>query len=301
MSANFEIRQCKPDELPAVIVQLDHEFIFNKQRSLSLCKRYPHTLSCENIENIRLAVSNNTICGAHTIRIFDWLADNNSWRGAMIGMVWVDIQERHKGIAATLLSSTEDFLKKKKIDFGVLWTGTPTLYEGVGWFLKDCGLFGKAMRHSDLNCEANISLMPLVSVDVDYLEYLRSKFHSMRVKRSALDYQTTPIPAEQVLCFKAQDNKTNEGFALVGAHGKTGYVYEVVAPQSLWETIWTAINESFNYLFVNGHYGDTFSHWLTQQGFVKWEQQNKTMWLFLSQRMNKRFLDSWHIPYFDWV
>jgi GNAT superfamily N-acetyltransferase len=298
---NLEVRACKPNELPNLIDRLDREFIFNKQRSLSLSKRFPNTLSVENIAQIRVAVSGGVICGAHTIRIFDWITEKRAWHGAMVGMVWVDSQQRGKRIASDLLSSATQFLKEKDVDFGVLWTGSPAVYERAGWFLNDCGLFGEVTNRPPSPYIDSVSCRPLVSADAARLERLRSSFLPMRIVRNSLDYRTIPIPADKVLCFAAQNNDVSTGYALVGEQDSIGYFYEMVAPPILWDLIWSAVTERFGRLFINGHSSDPFSRWLAQKGFVAWRHQNKTMWLRVSQRMENELVDTWHIPYFDWI
>ena len=198
---NLDIRQCEPDELPTIIDRLDQEFVFSKQRCLSLSTRFPHTLSVENLERIRVAASGGSIYGAYVIRIFDWIAEQCTWRGAMVGMVWVNPQHRGKGIGYSLLSSATQFLHETDVDFGVLWTGTKAFYERAGWFSSDRGLLGEAVnRPFSLSGDA-VSCRTLTYVDTTWLENLRSRLEDRRVVRSVLDYHTVPIPAVHIFCF----------------------------------------------------------------------------------------------------
>lgn len=298
---NLDIRQCEPDELPFIVDRLDQEFILGKQRSLSLSKRFPNTLSVVNIENIRVAVSDGVICGVLSIRMFEWVVQEHAWHGAMIGMVWVDSQHRGKGIGYSLLSSATQFLHETDVDFGVLWTGTKAFYERAGWFSSDRGLLGEAVnRPFSLSGDA-VSCRTLTSVDTTWLENLRSRLEERRVVRSVLDYHTVPIPAVHIFCFSTQGDDGSEGFALVGELNGTGYLYEMVAPPACWDTIWTAVAGRFERLFVNGRLGDTFTRWLSDRNYVSWQPQNKTMWLRVSGRVEGSLLNRWHIPYFDWI
>jgi len=295
----LEIRECKHKELQAVVERLDKEFIFSKERSLSLSKRFPYTLSVENIENIRVALLDGVICGALSITKFEWVVEKHFWQGAMVGMVWVDSQYRGKGIGSNLLLSVKQLLHKTDVDFGVLWTGTPAFYKRDGWFLNDRSIFGEAAK-SPASLHINtVSCQSLVSVDAVWLERLRSSLLPMRVVRDAVDYCTVPIPAVQVLCFSAQSNDGNDGFALVGEQDGIGYFYEMIAPPSLWGIIWTAVTERFGRLFVNGRSDDPFAKWLADNRFVVWQPQNRTMWLGVSSRIEGNFFNAWHIPYFD--
>ena len=183
---NLEIRGCKPKELPDIIQRLDQEFVYNKQRSHSLSKRFPNTLSLANIEQIRVAVYNGEICGAYVIKLFDWVVEKRVWHGAMVGMVWVDLQYRGIGIGRSLLSSVTQFLLEKGLDFGVLWTGAPKFYEHAGWHSNDCGLFGEVVKRHSSSIES-VSCQPLISMDAAMLENLRSSSIPMRIVRNLSD------------------------------------------------------------------------------------------------------------------
>ena len=297
---NIKIRECEPRELPGVIDRLDQEFIFNKQHSLSLGKRFPNTLSLENIKQIRVAVSDGIILGSISIRMFRWVAQKHTWHGAMVGMVYIDPQYRGKGIGSDLLSSAMELLHEKDTDFGVLWTGSPVFYERAGWILNDRGLFGKAINRFNSPRSNTVSCRPLVSADSARLNRIRSALLPIRVMRSSLDYSTVPIPAVQLFCFSAQ-NDEGEGYALVGEQDGIGYFYEMTAPSSLWSMIWYAVTERFGQLFVNGSSGDPFAQWLSDEKLVLWQPHNKAMWFDVSGRIEGFSIKAWHIPYFDWI
>lgn len=298
---NLNIRGCKSTELTGVIEHLDREFVLNKQRSVSLSQRFPNTLALDNLEQIRVAVLDGVLCGAVSMRRFEWFAEEHAWHGAMVGMVWVDSQHRRKGIGSKLLSSVTELLHEREMDFGILWTGNPSFYERAGWILHGRGLFGQAGNRKVSQGLDTVSCRPLASVDVGWLERLRASALPMRVVRNTRDYRAIPIPAVQVLCFSVQSNDGGEGFALVGEQPGIGYFYEMVAPPSLWGAIWTAVTKRFGQLFVNGQSGDAFAQWLAQNGLVVWQPQNKTLWLRVSRRMEEDSLKAWHIPYFDWI
>lgn len=295
------IRDCQPAELSTIIDRLDQEFVFGKQRSLSLRKRFPNTISVENLQQVRVAVSEGELCGAHAIRMFNWLADEQTWRGAMIGMVWVDPRFRSQGIGRVLLDSATQFLREREVDFGVLWTGAHTFYERAGWFLDDRVFFGEAAKCRLPLCGDAVSCRELASIEPTWLERVRSRFQPRRVARTPLDYRAVPIPALQVLCFSARNWDDGEGFALVGEQDGNGYFYEMAAPSVLWEPLWSAIAGRFDRLVVNGHRDDPFSKWLANEGHTVWHPQNKCMWLCVSHRLENDSMASWHIPYFDWI
>jgi predicted N-acetyltransferase YhbS len=293
------VRDCRPDELPTVAVRLDGEFVFGKQRSLSLRKRFPNALSPENLQQVRVAVSEEGLCGALAIRLFDWVAGENTWRGAMVGMVWVDPILRGRGIGRLLMTSAAQSLRDAGVDLGVLWTGTHAFYGRAGWFLCDRGLLGESVARPLPPPDGAVSCRDLACIEPAWLEQVRSRFLPQRVARRPLDYGTVPIPARKVFCFLARSNGDGEGFALVGDENGTGYFYEMAAPAVLWDVLWRAIAGRFGRLVVNGLLGDPLSQWLGDQGYVAWCPQSKAMWLRVSSRADDAPLDAWHIPYFD--
>ena len=181
MCISLQIRECEPKELPAVVERLDQEFVFSKQRSVSLSKRFPNTLSVDNIKQIRVAVSDEVILGALSIRMFEWVIKGQVWHGAMVGMVWVDSLHRGESIGSKLLASARQFLDEADVDFGVLWTEVPAFYERAGWFLSDRGLFGEAANRLSSSRIATVSWQPVVSVDAAWLEGLRASSLPMRL------------------------------------------------------------------------------------------------------------------------
>ena len=68
-----------------------------------------------------------------------------------------------------------------------------------------------------------------------------------------------------------------------------------------WGFIWSAVVKRFDRLFVNGQMDDRFAQWLAERGLIEWKPQRKCMWLRLSSRMENDFMNTWHIPYFDWI
>jgi hypothetical protein len=219
----------------------------------------------------------------------------------MIGMVWVSPLFRRKGIGTTLLASTTEFLREQGVDFGLLWTGVPAVYTHAGWFISDRGLFGVAESdHYSGEVEATWC-RPLTSLETSRLEDLRSRLLMMRVLRTKVDYRTVPIPAETVSCFLPPGSDGRQGFALVGNQGDTGFLYEAVAPLDLWRPLWSAILARYRRVFVNGHVGEPFTTWLRESERVVLRPQTKAMWLRVSGRIGEKIVQTWQVPYFDWI
>jgi Acetyltransferase (GNAT) domain len=302
MQMALQLRECRPNELRSVIERLDHEFVFSKKRSLSLGHRFPNTLSAGNIRKIRVAVRDGVIHGILTLRLFDWICNQQLWHGAMVGMVWVNPEHRGMGVGRKLLCSARQVMQEADVDFGVLWTGAPAFYKRAGWFLSDRGIFGKTTVGTTFaRQDTVVSRLPAISVDSAWLEHLRARELSMRVIRNSVDYCTIPLPAVNVWCFCVVSKTAEQGFALIGEKDGVGYLYELVAPRALWEPLWSAASAYFTRLFVNGQAGDSCAQWLAENRVVEWGAQNKAMWLRVSEQLDERTIGTWHIPYFDWI
>lgn len=299
---SLQLRECRPSELRLVIERLDQEFVVSKNRSLSLGRRFPNTLSAANIRQIRVAVLDGVIQGVLTLRMFNWVSNRKLWHGAMVGMVWVSPEHRGTGVGCKLLSSARQRMEEADVDFGVLWTGVPAFYEQAGWFLSDRGIFGTVtMAATAARQDTLVSRLRVVSADIAWLERLRASGLPMRVIRDSIDYCTIPLPAVNVLCFCAVRSTDEHGFALIGEKDGVGYLYELVAPPTLWEPLWSAASGYFRRLFVNGQAGDACAQWLAENRLVNWEPQNKAMWLPVSKQLDEQTIESWHIPYYDWI
>jgi hypothetical protein len=249
-----------------------------------------------------VAALDGVIQGVLILRMFEWLANQELWHGAMIGMVYIDPEHRGAGLGSRLLSSARHVMEEAGVDFGVLWTGNRAFYEHSGWFSSDRGVFGRATPCSTFACtDTLVSRLPAASADSFWIERLRAHALPMRVKRNSIDYCTVPIPAVDVTCFYVAGNRSGEGFALVGESNGVGYLYELTAPPPLWGPLWSAISEHFSRLCVNGLPCDSFAQWLDRNGLIEWAPQNKTMWLRVSDRLQESSVRTWHIPYYDWI
>lgn len=292
------VQPCPSAQLPLVIAAVDQEFIFSKGRAISLGRRFPNVLSENNLEHILIAEYDGALCGATVIKVFDYACRQRTWRGAMVGMVWVDPRCRGLGVGRELMAEAERALHAEGLDFGVLWTGIPAFYERNGWFTGDISVFSEVKSLDPTENLSGVNCGNLAVGDWQRLEVARSSLAPPRVLRNPRDYQVIPVPAASVQCFSASA-AGSEGYALVGEADGTGYLYEIVAPPSLWDPLWTAIGGRFRRLFVNGKAGDLLAEWMAKEKKVLWERQGKTMWLPLSRDAVRAPLATWYIPYFD--
>ena len=137
------IRSCSPDDLERLIPLLDEEFVFGKGRAISLRQRFPTVFCRDNLHRILLCADEDGIVSALALRLFDWQADGETFRGAMIGMVYTSPARRGEGWASRLLATAATRLRDEGADFGVLWTGQAEFYARLGWKAADCSILGE--------------------------------------------------------------------------------------------------------------------------------------------------------------
>ncbi|MDM7987656.1 MAG: GNAT family N-acetyltransferase [Smithella sp.] len=294
----ISIRPCEPHELSFVTEAIDREFILNKGRRSSLKERYPNVLSQQNVKHIQIAVLDRSICGASVIKSFNYVEHSRLWRGAMVGMVWVEPSLRGKYIGKELMGAIKSVLENENYDFGVLWSGKPSFYQQNGWFICDSSIYCEMNCTYGANNAGSVFCRNVNSVDVLQLEEIRSNLEPLRVIRDHSDYQVKPIPANDVDCFLVSSAE-GDGYALVGKADECGFLYEIVAPPNLWDSIWMAITKEYETLFINGQAGTPLSNWLSYKHKVTWQRQEKMMWLRISQKAHDISFNSFYIPYFD--
>jgi hypothetical protein len=114
--------------------------------------------------------------------------------------------------------------------------------------------------------------------------------------RTADDYAAVPIPADLVQLHAAGP----AGHALVGVHGNTRYLYELVGDPESFPTLWQAAVRGADRVYVNDVIGSASQVWLNASVPIAWQPQRLAMWLPLSRRLRVAAAgEHWHIPYFD--
>ena len=289
---------CNAKSLSGFIELLDQEFIYGRGRRLSLAARYPNVLSQGNVENILIAHNEGVLCGGAAARLFQWFDGDRQWSGAMIGMVCTSLEYRGRGVGGAVLMALGHHLQERAIDFGVLWTTIPAFYERLGWRTLDQGVFGRVASLTQYEpVDATESL--LCSVDlVPHLETARTKWLPQRVFRTALDYRVTPAACDSVRVFGDAANNYGDGYALVGEHATTGYVFEMVGALNTLERLWRSVASRYATLYVNERAGSPLETWLAQNAAMVWAPQSQAMWMRFSGHRESPW-DQWHIPYFD--
>lgn len=297
MVANVE--HCRLEELPKLLALIDAEFVFAKDRHVSLAKRFPQVFCETNLANIYLAYVENSICSVAVIKRFAWIAQSRIWQGAMIGMIYTRPEYRGQGLASLIMRTVQSDLTNAGVDFAVLWTTIPSFYQRLEWVLEDKGIFGEVELPQPVNCNNLIATHSLTDKNIRWIEHVHSKWVPERVVRSKLDYRAMPLPATSVDAFMADETDELQGYALVGRSMQTGYVYEMVGHSDVFDRLWCAIANHYRKIYVNDRRDTPSTKWLDRNARVIWKPQRLAMWLRLSKEADNAPVGQWYIPYFD--
>lgn len=289
MVAPVLIRPCAPAELAALVGLLDEEFVSSKGRNVSLVRRFPAVLHTGNCPNILLACRGNEIAAAIVIKRFGWLTPERSWRGAMIGMVYVRPAERGKGLASQLLRAAEQDLRAEGSAFAVLWTAQPALYRRLGWTSADCGVFGTFASTGGTTAGCT----PAAADAVDALRLRGQGAHTARDRAS---YQTLPLPAEQLHLLASPGGAA---YAIYAVRADCAYVYEFGGEPSGYAALWQDICVAPRTVYINAHRGSAPHQWLAHRPGIGWRDQALSMWLPLAEPACARHFSDWYVPFLD--
>lgn len=332
-----EVRSCRPDELERLVSLLDEEFIIGKGRSVSLRQRFPAVYCGDNLPNILVCADGESIVSALAIRLFDWRAGHEVFRGAMIGAVYTIPARRREGLASHMLEAAATRLREEGADFGVLWTGQPSFYSRHGWIAADSGMFGEfeqnesmpdrsitgmaSMISSDCSLNFNpvcrieeqsspeapfkpiqeltgdVAILP-VEENAAQLERIRQSLLVTATLRRPEDYRQIPIPSERVAVLWCE-NQGQAAYAMLGNVGETGFLYELVGDAACFSALWREACCNCRRIFINDQIGSASSRWLADHANINWKNKNLAMWLPLSNRVDVSCLGQWYISYFD--
>jgi GNAT superfamily N-acetyltransferase len=290
---------CRLDEFAGLIELLDNEFVFAKGRQLSLARRFPQVFCAANLDNIYVARSENLICASVAVKHFDWIAQGLVWRGAIVGTVYTMPQFRGRGIASLVMSHAQDILKKKGVDFAVLFTTIPKFYERLGWLNEDTGVFSETFFLPPSKIGNPIRPCSLTSERIQWIDSLRSIWEPERVRRSEVDYRALPLPSNSVDVFIVDEVNGFCGYALVGRVEETGYVYELVGHPSSFNRLWSSFANCYCRTFINDRWESPTTKWLSESQGIMWKQNHLAMWQRFSEKLENMVMGQWYIPYLD--
>lgn len=294
----IDIRSCRPEELERLIFLLDDEFVFGKGRAISLRLRFPTVYCFSNLSNILLCMDGEKIASALAMRPFDWCADGEIFRGAMIGAVYTHAEQRRKGLASRLLEAAAIQLREKGTDFGILWTGQQSFYARLGWVAVDCSVLGE-VKPGNFGMETSDGVARMqMPAGALLAEGIRRRGLNSMILRRPEDYRQLPLPAERV-DFLWHENQGKAAYALLGSSGEAGFLYELAGDVTCFPALWREACRDRQQVFINDRTGSTSCCWLTDHAEVGWENKKLAMWLPFSERVGIHRVKQWHIPYFD--
>ena len=282
---------CTVAEWPALLAALDQTFVTERGRSGSLARRFPDALGQPPLADLRVVREAGVIVSCCAARRFDWQSPEGLWRGAMIGMVWTRPEARGRGLAAQVLDFTLQALDADGVDFAVLWSSLPRYYERLGWQRHDRGVLGISAGTAAAATPAEAPPDPTT------LERLRAAHEPLRVRRTSGAWQSVPLPATRTRLLA--DEKGGAGYALLGEHDDTRYVYEVVGETACFPALWAKITAGAGRVYVNESLGSPFHRWLVTHTATQFSAQALAHWWPLSHRARTGPWRGWHIPWFD--
>ncbi|TSA13088.1 MAG: GNAT family N-acetyltransferase [Betaproteobacteria bacterium] len=283
------IRPCAPAELPALVALLDQEFIFSKDRRISLARRLPGVVHADNCANILLACHGETIAACVVIKRFDWIAPERSWRAAMIGLVWTNAAERGLGLATQLLRAAQARLHADGAAFAVLFTAQPAFYRRLGWISADCGLYGSYAG-------AGGDAARCTPVDANAIEAMRSRQSGAYLRRDRASYDALPLPSERL---EMRSSIGSAAYSIYGVQADRAYVYELGGEASGRAALWQDICAAAATVHINERRGSASAQWLSTIPGTIWRDQALAMWLPLAEPDCARHFGDWYVPYLD--
>lgn len=296
----MEIRKSQPEELPEIISLLDNEFIYSKNRSISLQKRFPGLLVTENAQNLYVACDQAKLVSIVGVKHFRYHLGHELYKGAMIGGVFTRPSHRGKGYASKLMRHVGGELEKEGVDFVVLWTTIHQFYDQLGYSVRDTGCktilntaeyLGNA---KDQTYDFEKAKEPTSFKAVDDLR-IRASNNSW-IERDLSQYSAIPIPAEATNVITISRNLVLEGYFIYGTNTSDCiYLYEAYAIKPLGGLVLSYLARTehskkrifLNHTALNSFYEDSD---------LAWENQNLTM---IKSFRREIYLDLVYIAFMD--
>jgi GNAT superfamily N-acetyltransferase len=301
-------RSATVHDLERLLPLLDQQFIYSRNRRLSLALRFPTVFTPNNCENIFLCEEQGIILSALAFRHFDWHENGQKWHGAMLGAVYTDPRRRGQGLASQLLQWSMQIMHQ--LDFAVLWTAQPGFYRRLGWVATDNGLFAESLDGSGILEQASLALntdeavcyrIPIAEADLVQLEQIRSEQGQPMIVRQAQHYRHLPIPAEslEVICSGSGSISDISAYALLGQTESSTVMYEMAGNPAYFAPIFSDVCKNFPHIMVNDCKGSPSQLWLARHSHLRWQEKPLAMWLSPSGKLSAKHFAHWYIPYFD--
>lgn len=298
---DFKISFCLPGDLKKLIRPLDEEFVFSKNRKISLAKRFNDLFSKDNCQNILAGKIGNEIVSCLAIRPFKYFLKGEILKGAIIGCVFTKKTHRGLGFGRALVKEANRVLEKRRFDFAVLWTTLGNFYKENGWFLFDNGFFGVLKKQAPKDKRRDYKAVICLKKDFQTINYLQRKSPS-HIIRGLKSYDNLPLPATQLRIAKLFFKNKVDGYIIFGIEKekKETYVYEVFSKNEKYDIYLDfLLSYKFNNIFINSHEKNGFKLFLDKKRIIEWEKQKLRMFKIVNKKINKKALEDIHVSFFD--
>lgn len=297
----MRFERATPEEMLSLVPRLDEEFVFGRQRTISLSRRYPGLFLTDRSNNFfLLKADDGSIAASLAFRPLQWREGDVPWAGAMIGMVWTAPEQRGQGLGSELMKRTDVLLQQEGYDFGVLWTGKPGFYQRMGWEAADCGMFGEFGAAGDGEChpfseKQGVSILSLDDASIELIGQIVSLRGESQLTLEWEDYHALPLPATRTYALL---DKKGEGYAIAGENGAKGILYEMGGSPNTFPSLWAALTSRYDSLIINDQRFSTSFAWLSAHTAVVWKSQALALWKRYSARLPEGIFNQCYIPYF---
>ncbi len=293
MVTAVQVAACTAGERAELLRRLDEEFIFSRGRRLGVEARFPEAMRAPQSVFLCARTAERGIVGGLLLRPFDWTGGGQAHRGAMIGLVWTDNECRGQGIGSQMMAAAAAAARQAGCEFALLWTARPAFYARLGWLSADCGMLGVLRRAAspDFTEERH---QERDHNDALRLASMAASVSGYRVNASCLRFDTLLPPATERDVLIEGDS-----YALVGRLDDTGYVLEFGGAPSGQPQIWATLRARYRLLYLNVRRGDAAHRLLAVDPAVRWQAQQLTMWLPLTDVARTFRYGEWYVPFPD--
>ena len=194
-----------PDKhtISSILKELNQEFIFSRNRSLTLEQRFPDLFSEKNFNNLFYLEEENQAASFLAVKPIKIESDSQVFNFFLIGDVSTHPRMRGKNMASALLNYVTDHYLKKGYDAGILWTTKSGFYSRLGWKINDNAVLIKCSTLLKPNPE--ISTKKITTIKLSDLMTLASQ-KKVKIHRNPGDYLVKPIPSNSLHTLRTTES-----------------------------------------------------------------------------------------------
>ena len=230
---------------------LDEEFIHSRDRTISLAERYPGVYSRENARNIFMLSNRSGVASVAVVKPFAWRGREGVRRGAMIGGVCTAPEFRGRGYATALLTHLVEELAADGIEWAMLWSATPGLYERLGWSAGTDEYFGELRSLAPVGFTGTVTRSGPAVVHAASIEEERRRYDAGGMVRDDLRYRRLPLPTTTTFCVSAVDGE-RRSLVLAGEHENQAIVYEMYGDTTAGRAILADLLTNYSHVWIHG-------------------------------------------------